>query len=249
MAGSADVRPRGGQLRDVWAVIHSTCALGGANRLLTDGGWRLEELCATVDGLGWPEAVIPDALPPVRVQRLHIDPVTKAFTVLVRFPGGWQRPHAGHYLVDEEVIFLQGSFEMSGIHYTAGSYGYFPAGYLRDGSASPGGALALAWFSGRQQWVRGPDVRAVPAPITVPNWRALRPARPPAAGSDTGRLLRHDVSGDSWVLDRPLSGRSPADGVVELFSLVDHTWARVSPGEALPNLPAPIFCRFRNNAA
>jgi len=193
----------------------------------------------------WRETSIPDAQPPVHVQSLHLDPLSKAATLLVRFPSGWQRPYAGHYLVDEEVLVLEDSFEMSGVRYTAGTYAYLPAGYLRDGSTSRGGALALGWFSGRPEWVRGPSPTTARVPVAVRDWTVLPRAQPPIAGSETGRLLRSHVSGDSWILDRSPSGPSPRSEVVDLFSLVDYTWLRVSPGEAIPHLAAPVFCRFR----
>jgi hypothetical protein len=194
----------------------------------------------------WRDSVIDDSTPPVQVRRFHVDMTTKAFTVLVRFPAGWERPQAGHYLVDEEVLFLEGSFEMTGVRYTADSYAYFPVGYLRQESRSIGGALALAWFSGRQGWSRGPSADHVPAAALVGNWRS-QPAMPaPIEGGGSGRLLRRDASGDSWIIENPPSGRLPLGASLELFSLLARTYARVEAGEEVPRLKAPLFCRFRN---
>ncbi len=194
----------------------------------------------------WRDAVIDDATPPVQLRRFHVDPTSKAFTVLVRFPAGWQRPHAGHYLVDEEVLFLEGSFEMSGIRYTAGSYAYLPAGYLRDASRSIDGALSLAWFSGRQVWSRRPSLDVVPPAIVVEDWRGEPRLPAPIGRRGSGCRLRRDASGDSWIIEDPPSGRSPLGASVELFSLAARTYARVGPGDEIPHVEAPLFCRFRS---
>jgi hypothetical protein len=194
----------------------------------------------------WRDSVIDDATPPVQVRRFHVDLSSKAFTVLVRFPAGWERRHAGHYLVDEEVLFLEGSFEMSGVQYSAGSYAYFPAGYLREASRSTGGALALAWFSGRQGWSRGPSLDLVPAGVVVDDWRAEPRMPVPIGGGGSGYRLRRDTSGDSWIIEYSPSGRSPLGASLELFSLAARTYAYVGPGDEIPRMEAPLFCRFRN---
>jgi hypothetical protein len=180
------------------------------------------------------------------VKRLYVDPASKAFTTLVQFPKGWRRPPAGHYPVDEEVLFLEGSFEMSGELYVAGSYVVFPAGYLRDDSRSPGGALAIARFGGSDRWVLGPGGDTVAQPLAIRDWRTVPERQSPFAAGSEGRLLRTHEAGETWILEQSPEGIAP--GQVELFSLSDHRWARVMPGERLPTAPGPVYCRLLDAA-
>jgi hypothetical protein len=182
-----------------------------------------------------------DADPPVHVRRLFSDPLTGSFSTLVRFPEGWRRPELGHYPVDEEALFMDGSFEMSGHMYGPRSYAYFPAGYPRESSSSRHGAFALAWFGGRGRWRRG---RAAPwdPGVEIPDWDALPLSESPLG---RGRMLRRHPSGDTWILERAPSGRSPAHAVAEMLSLVNQAWVRLDPGESFPTWAGPIFCRFR----
>ena len=190
--------------------------------------------------LRWRTFPIPGSTPEVELARLHVEP-DKAFTTVVRFPAGWSRPDTGWYDHIEEVLFLEGSFEMSGIVYGPGDYGWFPAGYSREGSSSTG-ALALAWFSGPNQWFTEPSpvAKAAAHGFVRSLWQNL-PALPSPLGSGDGRLLVRSSDRTSWVVDEVAAGEAPT--TVELFSLPDRTWARVDAGAQLPDLAGPLFCR------
>ena len=102
--------------------------------------------------LDWEPFEVPGGSVPVSVSRLHADPETRAVTLVVRFPAGWQRPEAGAYSAAEEVYLLDGSLEMNGTPYGAGTWFRVPAGAVRRHTASPGGAVALARFDGPARW-------------------------------------------------------------------------------------------------
>jgi hypothetical protein len=112
--------------------------------------------------LRWRDFTIPGSSPAVSLARLHAEPAG-GFTVVVRFPPGWSRPGTGHYDAVEEVLFLDGGFEMSGARYGVDDYGWFPEDYSRVDSRSPDGALALAWFSAPYTWSTGESPRAAAA--------------------------------------------------------------------------------------
>jgi hypothetical protein len=195
-----------------------------------------------VADLRWREFPIPGSTPDVMLSHLHVEP-DKAFTTVVRFPDGWSRPGTGWYDHIEEVLFLEGSFTMSGITYGPGDYGWFPAGYVREGSSSPG-ALALAWFSGPNRWITEPSPVAAAAAHGFVRcaWRDL-PAVASPLGAGDGRLLVRSSDRTAWVIDAVPAGRT-AQTTVELFALDARQWTRVESGAPLPVLPGPLFCRI-----
>jgi hypothetical protein len=196
--------------------------------------------------LEWRELVIPDGEPAVLVHRLFSDPATGVLATLVRFPAGWRRPHSGHYLVEEEALFLDGSFEMSGLEYQAGTFAFFPAGYLRESSIAANGAMAVAWFGGRADWYRGPGPTDSLEAVRIPEWKQLPRAGPPPLPSvDGARLLRRHASGSTWILDRSPSGHAPENAAVELLSLADLSFVRLDAGASMPQMVAPLLCRLR----
>jgi Domain of unknown function (DUF4437) len=122
--------------------------------------------------LDWATAPIPAGTPDVQISRLRVNAETKASTSLVRFPTGWSRTLDVFYAVDEELVVIEGELIVSGVSYTAGQYGFIPAGSLRRLSATPNGCLALAHFAG------------IPAPLSEEEARA----------TDVGPTLRLDLS-------------------------------------------------------
>ena len=191
----------------------------------------------------WRELTIPDGQPPVLVKRLFIDPLTHGVTTLVRFPPGWRRPATGYYVVEEEALFLEGSFRMTGLEYPGVTYAFFPAGFSREDSVSVAGALAIASFGGRADWVRGSTTTDSLASVRVADWRKQPVSDPP--GLRGARLLRKHAEGSTWIFERAPSGSAPVDAVMELTSLADHGWARVAAGAAIPALRGPVYCRLR----
>lgn len=193
------------------------------------------------DDLRWRAFAIPGSTPDVRLSYLHVEP-DKAFTAVVQFPAGWSRPGTGWYDHIEQVLFLDGEFQMSGRTYRAGDYGWFPAGYVRSGSSSAG-ALALAWFSGPNRWITedSPVAAAAEHGVFRCSWRDLD-GLPSPLGQGEARLLTRSRDRTAWIVDGVPAGR-PAGTTVELFALEGQCWARVETGTQLPDLPGPALCR------
>jgi len=196
-----------------------------------------------MDAFTWVERTIPGSDRPVTLTRLHVDG-DGAYSALVRFPAGWSRPGLGHYDAAEEVLFLDGDFTMSGRRYGRDDYGWFPVGYRRQGSASSGGALALAWFSVANRWLTepSPDEAAAEVGREEVHWPNVAP-QPSPLGEGTGRLLRDGQRHAAWVVDTVPAG-AVLDRAVQLYSLAQPAWAHVEVGEGLPHMDGPAFCRI-----
>lgn len=191
----------------------------------------------------WRDFDIPAGTVPVSLVRLAVDRETFVSQSLVRFPPGWARRDSGWYSVDEEFLILEGQLHMSGTTYRPGDYALVPAGYLRFASTTPEGCLILAWFSGRAEWNdatrHGPDYAA--GRLVQASWAAL-PDEPGPAG--TGRRLRAEGGLSTWILTGELEIEAP--GAVDLFSIPDHTWAQIPPGDILPVMSSPVFARLHS---
>ena len=105
--------------------------------------------------LHWVDVPIPGGTVPASMAVLRDEPITRARTVLVRFPTGWAREEAGHYLADESFVVLDGTLNMNGETYEPRSCVFVPAGAQRFATRSPQEVLAFAHFSGPARWVVG----------------------------------------------------------------------------------------------
>lgn len=188
--------------------------------------------------LMWRDVPIPGSAQQVSMARLQVA-VDGSFSALVRFPRGWGRPGAGVYDVAEELLFLEGRFLISGDTYGPGDYGWLPSGYVRRASASPSGAVALAWFAGPPVWTQ-----AVDAGVTEGVIRDRHPGG--AAGLaplGRGRRLRAGAEHDTWLLEElPPGDIAPASA--ELFSLPDRRWCALARGAPTPELVPPVLVRL-----
>jgi hypothetical protein len=72
----------------------------------------------------------------------------EAFTMLGRFPAGFERPGPGGYLAAEEFLVLDGDLELEDVVVGRGDLCAVPARWERTVMRSPGGCTVLAWFSG-----------------------------------------------------------------------------------------------------
>lgn len=193
-----------------------------------------------IDALSWATVEIAGARPAVRLARLS---GSEGATLLVRFPPGWERPGDGHYEVIEEVLFLVGSFEMTGERYEAGDHTWFPARYPRSATRSPSGALAWAWFSGRNDWIEGPAAghgQSLPR-ATRRRWTDQEPVAIAGLGRDVrGRELVTTGRRDCYLVDELPPGAVVGSELraTELFDLSTHACAVVPAGEPLPESPA-----------
>lgn len=194
-----------------------------------------------VDGaLDWAPFEIPGSTLPVSLVRLHSEPDTRAQSLLVRFPAGWERPETGHYEAAEELVVLDGALEMSGETYEPRDWAWFPAGFRRVASRSPAGMLAFARFDGPARWVASGEEGP-------PAMRARLDASGGASlpfGGEGGRLLRSGDEDSAWFGDPPAAGASaPVD--CEAFDLSARAWVFTPAGEPFPAMVGPCFVRVK----
>lgn len=191
------------------------------------------------DDLRWLPFDIPDGIMPAQIAVLRIEKTSRAQVLLVRFPPGWARPVVGAYEAAEELIVLDGSFEMSGETYRAGDWAYFPAGWKRDGTSSPEGMLALARFDGPARWNR--DVGEPDGALRA-HLDASALDEPVNAALGRGWPLRDSLNEQAWYLSDLASGTSSLYDV-EIFDIEARTWAFFEQGSPLPVVTGPVFAR------
>lgn len=166
----------------------------------------------------WHDFVMPGSDRPVRLRRLYVDDRTKASVSAVRFPPGWHRAATGHYLAAEEFLVLEGAINVVRRH-SAGDYVYLPPRTVRVDTASPDGALVVAYFSAPPQWIDG-------APQTPP-------PQEPTFGPPTGIMRDNapEVTGGCRAV--PELGSEPLPVDSDIIWLADSTWEWV-PAGAVP---------------
>lgn len=185
----------------------------------------------------WRALGIPGAAPPVQLARLHADALTGASVLLVSFPPGWHRPGTGHYLVGEEFVVLRGDLRVNGERFAAGDWAWAPPLASRAASRSAGGALALAWFSGKARWRDGPGQ----APPVICRAGLLEPG--------PRRIGTADVPGGSAVVDlssvKPDGGpaRLPAGTDRDLLDAARMRWCFLPAGSTPPACQGSVLLR------
>jgi hypothetical protein len=100
------------------------------------------------------ETVVPDASAPLLTSLLHVDPGSSGSCLLVSFPIGWERG-PGSYSCFEHAVVLEGSIDLDGDRWEAGTAFVVPAKAQRRRTFAPTGALVLAWFSAAPRWTGG----------------------------------------------------------------------------------------------
>ena len=201
----------------------------------------MDATVTSIDDLEWVSQDVPDSLPVPTVVRLPGHASDRSFSVLVRFPAGWSRPHTGYYESTEEIFLLEGQVAMSGAAYSAGDYGWFPAGYLRSDSSSTG-SLTLAWFGGPARWRRSEHS---PEDFRSSEVVVCRRGEARAVDSPLGpaRSLRSGRTRSSFLLDRVEAAVAPPATRVELLAIDLGLWVSASPGSRIPAIDGRAFCR------
>jgi hypothetical protein len=196
--------------------------------------------------LAWQDFDIPSGNMPVQTVRLQNDEPTRALTLLVRFPDGWERAAAGSYDCAEEFVVLEGALLMNGMTYRPDDWVYVPASVQRKNTSAPAGALALARFAGPVRWRAGdgeaPMLRATPlGGLDFDRDLGIRESASPFGGR---AILLHAERGvSSWVLDAPPSLAAGVPFDVELLSVEQHVWGWFPSGSPFPRLEGRFFCR------
>jgi hypothetical protein len=94
----------------------------------------------------WREVPMPGAN--LGLELVPLASAGETFTILGRFPAGFDRPTRGGYLGAEEFLVLDGFLEIEGQRYARGDLTFIPAGFLRTTMQAPEGCTVLAWFGG-----------------------------------------------------------------------------------------------------
>lgn len=159
------------------------------------------------------------------IDLVRLSSAAGAFTMLGRFPPGFERPGPGGYRAAEEFLVLDGALELEGIVVDRGALCTIPAQWVRTVMRSPRGCTVLAWFSGP------PDYRP-PGELAARSGQGLRVVRP-FDGASTAPLLRTPEARFEIADAVPDS----AGGPVDVVDLALSAWVRVEPGEPVPAGP------------
>lgn len=138
------------------------------------------------------------------------------FTILGRFPAGFERLAHGGYACSEEFLVVDGELEFEGTTYVRGDLTVVPAHLLRTGMRSPQGCVLLAWFGGPADF-RAPEelAHADGAVVTVKIWDRSVPLPSSAVGAWTRGPATHvdvvdvvDLELGSWQRGPAVAGPS-----------------------------------------
>ena len=155
--------------------------------------------------LPWTKGLYGGARPEVEVRTLSLDEETGGSSLVLRYPPGWRRTTPEALAADEEFFVLSGSLEINGRTYRDLTYGFLPAGHLRESASSPDGAVVLTFFEheprvGDAGAGRDGERTVEYLNIFEGDWGAgFHPLFTPGAGR---KYLRQDpVNGEqSWIL-------------------------------------------------
>ena len=195
------------------------------------------------DALEWHSAAMPGSNGPVELARLpqQDDHALRAF---VRFPAGWSRPGAGHYMVPEEFLILDGDLSLNGITWETGGYAWIPALRVRSGTHSGIGCLAFAWFGGVPRWITGePATVVMGCDVRFTHWRAA-----PETSSGSGAYaLRADPEHSTWIIE-PSTSQPVAlpDEAWETLRLHDNTWSWKDAVDPVIECPGLLLVRAQS---
>ena len=195
---------------------------------------------------------LPDSSPPVMLNRVAVLPGGGQVSV-VWFPPNFERPTPGYYPTDEEFLLLSGDLTVNDTTAVAGDFVFIAAGTVRHDTRSQSGAVAVARFDRRADWVRhnaGQSHAGPPAAST--NSGQILQARcdqSPRIQTALGQahILRDTASTRTLLLEEPeptaAALGSPTD-LVELIDLRGATWNRPRPPEGDTVFRDACGCRY-----
>ncbi len=96
----------------------------------------------------WTQGLAGNARPDVESKTLSRDDTDGSSTCIVRHAAGWARDQPEFLATHEEFLVLDGALEINGRTYAKHSYGFLPAGYVRERASAPQGAVLLNMFYG-----------------------------------------------------------------------------------------------------
>jgi hypothetical protein len=187
------------------------------------------ELSDSSRDLSWRPAALPDSSPPPSMALLSRGPGGGELFAVVRFPAGWRRERSGWYLVDEQVVVLEGELLIGDATAGEGEWIQIPAGALRGPSRTPDGALAVARFTGPPRWIAG-DSSPGKEPIRVVAVQRLG-ATPTTLAVQERRRTWAAASAPSLVCERWCA----------IVGLRARRWIVVPAGSRLASAAEPVI--------
>ena len=103
----------------------------------------------------WAQGLHGGARADVHSKLLSRDDTDGSSTCVVRYPAGWSRGAAEHLAAPEEFLVLDGAIEINGRLYEKHTYGFLPAGFVRERARSQYGAVLLTMFYAEPRAVSG----------------------------------------------------------------------------------------------
>jgi quercetin dioxygenase-like cupin family protein len=191
-----------------------------------------ESMLVTIEG--GRTVPMPDANLDIRSVLLQRNPQSRARTMIAEFPPGFDRPVPGHYAAGEEVLLLRGMLTVGTLDLCEGDWAWIPPGVLRAGFSTATGAVAFAWFSGGNDWIRGGDGLAGSRQEPV-GWAADAVPRPLRSGGSA------DGPGSSAVVGRG----TPVSGPAELVDLGTRCWRALDVADSV-TVQSSTFVRWAN---
>jgi len=98
---------------------------------------------------------------------LRLDSPPDRFSILGRFPAGFERTVPGGYAAAEEFLVLDGELELEGRLLRRGDLTVVPAGYPRTEMRTEQGCLVLAWFGGLPDFRPHDELPPCDVPVTT----------------------------------------------------------------------------------
>lgn len=113
----------------------------------------------------WSPAAMPGANAPL--DAVPLGSATAPFSMLGRFPQGFERREPGGYLATEEFVVLTGSLWLDGRRVEAGTLVHLGSGRLREELRASEACEVLVWFDGPPDFVPAADLEADPSAALV----------------------------------------------------------------------------------
>ncbi len=164
---------------------------------------------------------IPGSTMPVEVIQIH---TWKNGTnlMIVKFPPGWSRPITGSYLGAEEFFVFEGEIQMSGDSFKSGDHVWVPPRSLRMETQTPRGAIALAWFYGKVEWITHDESEGV-----------ISQKKTHVANIKSGEIRTKNADGIIGRTYKIGEGLFTPEVECEILNVESRTWKLISAGETI----------------
>lgn len=103
----------------------------------------------------WAQGLQGGARPDVQCKLLSRDDTDGSSTCVLRYPACWSRDSAEHLSAHEEFLVLDGAIEINGRTHEKHTYGFLPAGFVRERARTRHGAVLLTMFYAEPRAISG----------------------------------------------------------------------------------------------